>query len=127
MIREIIEMSDRWILPLRGSIVVGVDWGPEITFELEPPGQIVAGQGAILGQGAPRDIYANPATIGEQGVDRTRQIIGAEILSSVGFKSGDMRIAFRGQWLLIVDSDAEFVPASVRSGDSLIWERPPAT
>jgi hypothetical protein len=124
MIDGIIETEDRWIFPLRGSVVVRVDWGPKVTFELDPPGRIIAGQEAIFGHGPTRMVVADPVTLREQGIEKAQQTVGGRVLVSVGFKSGGMRIVFQNGWTLIVDSDGEFVPASIESGDSTIWERP---
>lgn len=129
---EIIETEDRWILrPLRKSSLMRVGWDKVVSFDLaDPSGQILVGQNAFLLKGAVF-VDAPWLTLQQLGPDVVRQLVGSQPLSLVGFKDGSMRITFRsaaesdGPWWLIVNSEEElFVPAIVKLGDSVIWERP---
>ena len=46
------ELTDRWILPLRGDSVVDIDWGPEhVHLILDSQASIVVGYGTHLTPG----------------------------------------------------------------------------
>jgi Family of unknown function (DUF6188) len=124
MPHEMTELSDRWILPLRGSRVTQIEWGDRVRFQLDPPGEIVVGSGAYFTNGPKAAPGADAKTISQLGQDEVRRSLGAGILSAVGFKNGALRIVFDNGWHLNVTSAAPFVPASIASGGAVTWSRP---
>jgi hypothetical protein len=111
---------------LRGSRVTQIEWGECVRFQLDPPGEISVGHGALLADGPSTAPRAGLKNLEQVGRDEVQRAVGARILSAVGFKNGAMRIVLDSAQYLIVQSKGPFVPASVRLGDSVIWSRPGA-
>ncbi|MET8630592.1 DUF6188 family protein [Kitasatospora sp. NPDC004669] len=124
MTNEMSELADRWILPLRGHRVVDIAWGDDVRFVLEPSGEVIVGCGALWTEGPVTAPGARPATLDQCEKGQIQQATGASILSAVGFKSGALRVVFSNGWHLNVKSEGPFVPASVKSSGTVIWERP---
>lgn len=124
-VNELIEREDRWILPLRGSRVTHIEWGDDVTFELDPPGRITVGSAALLTHGSLRAPEADPKMLRQCGHDQARQATDAPIVSAVGFKNGALRIVFDTGWHLNIKATGPFVPASVTSDDTIIWTHTP--
>ena len=121
---DIVETDDRWILPLRGSTVIRIEWPDHLIFELEPPGFIEVDEGAIFRKGPLKDVNQDPVRLRAYTKSDIDRMLGARILSSVGFKDGSLRIVFDNGWFLVVDSDDdEFAFASITHGESVIWKR----
>ncbi|MER7667695.1 DUF6188 family protein [Kitasatospora sp. NPDC096128] len=118
------ELADRRVLPLRGHRVVEIAWGDELRFALEPFGEIAVGWGALWTEGPVTAPGARPARLDQLDEGQIQATVGASVLSAVGFKSGALRVVFSNGWHLNVKSGGVFVPASVRSGGTVIWERP---
>ncbi|MCX4747343.1 DUF6188 family protein [Kitasatospora sp. NBC_01287] len=123
MANEMTELPDRRILPLRGHRVVDITWAGDITFELDPPGEITVGADALFTKGAVTAPGANPTPLSQFSKDEVRQTVGTEILSAVAFNSGALRVVFNHGWHLNVSSKGLFVPAAVKSGESVTWTR----
>ena len=117
------ELDDRWILPLRGSLVTEVGWGDRVRFRLDPPGEIAVGPGALLTKGPFTAPGAEVTTLGELGPDGSQRAVGARIRSAVAFKSGALRIVLDNGWHLNVRAAGTFVPASVTVCTHLTWSR----
>ncbi|MFJ4192328.1 DUF6188 family protein [Kitasatospora sp. NPDC089509] len=124
MSNESSDAPDRRILPLRGHRVVDVARGEGLRFVLDPAGEVVVGAGALWSEGPVTAPNARPTRLDEVEEARIRQAVGASVLSAVGFGSGALRVVFSNGWHLNVKSGGPFVAASVRSGDTVIWERP---
>ena len=127
------ELDDRWILPLRGSVVAAVDFGETVTFVLDSGVWIVVGGGAYLSQGSIWGPDADARTLAQLGEDVILRCVGRRVLSAVGFKSGVLRVVFSNGWHLNVGSQPKglpsepFVPAAVVQGETALWARvPPA-
>ena len=126
MVNKMNELADRWILPLRGSRVTQIDWGDSVRFQLDPPGEIVVGYGALFTNGPRTAPGVEAKALSQLGQEEVQRSLGARILSAVGFKNGALRIVFDNGWHLNVRAAAPFVQASVTSGDSVTWSRPSA-
>lgn len=117
------ESEDRWVLPLRGSVVTGVTWDDRVRLALDPAGEISLGLGTVLTEGSLKAPDATPRTLGELGPAGTQQIISTRVLSAVGFKSGSLRVVFSNGVQVNVRSSDAAVPASVTFGDAVTWSR----
>jgi hypothetical protein len=123
MANEATELSDRWILPLRGSRVTQIGWGDSVRFQLEPPGEVTVGPGALFTEGPTAAPGTEAKTLGQLGHDEVEHSRGAQILSAVAFKNGALRVVLDNGWHLNIRAAEPFVPASVTSGDEVIWSR----
>jgi hypothetical protein len=123
MANQMNELADRWILPLRGSRVTGIDWGENIQFLLDPAGEITVGLGALLSHGAASAPGADVKTLSEFGQDAVQRCVGSVVLSAVGFKNGALRIVFDNGWHLNVRPGEPHVAAAVTFAGSAIWPR----
>jgi hypothetical protein len=123
MVNEMRELADRWILPLRGSHVVRVNLGENVTFVLDSGVQIVVGNEAYFTKGSIRASHVEPTKLSQLDSKEIQQSVGAQILSPVGFKDGALRIVFDNGWQLNVSTAGPFVPAAVISGDTVLWMR----
>ncbi|MDH6134731.1 hypothetical protein P3T37_004135 [Kitasatospora sp. MAA4] len=126
MTNETSNLPDRQILPLRGRRVVDITWADEVTFTLDPPGEITVGDGALFTKGPVTAPGVDPTLLSQCAKEDVLQTVGAEILSAVAFNSGALRIVFQHGRHLNVTSKGTFVSASVRSGGALTWTRPRA-
>ena len=122
MANEATELSDRWILPLRGSRVTQIGWGDSVRFQLEPPGEVTVGPGALFTEGPAMTTGGDAKTLGQLGHDEVEKSRGAQILSAVAFKNGALRVVLDNGWHLNVRAEP-FVPASVTAGDKVVWSR----
>ncbi len=123
MANQMNELADRWILPLRDSVVTDVDWGDAVQFRLDPPGTITVGPGALLSHGPASAPGADARTLGQLGQDSVRGCVGSRVLSAVGFKNGALRVVFDNEWHLNVRADGP-PTAVVTAGDSVTWPPP---
>jgi hypothetical protein len=123
MAAEARELPDRWILPLRWSRVTRVDWNDRVRLQLDPPGEIVVGSGALFTHGPATGPGVDAKSLGQMGRDEVQLAVGARILSAVGFKNGALRVVLDNGWHLNVRSAPPFVPASVTFGESGAWAR----
>jgi hypothetical protein len=150
------ELADRWILPLRGSVVTEIAWddaapgddpvpdrdtvperdtvsaqgtGPDdiVRLRLDPEGEIAVGSGALLTRGPLSAPVTEVRTLGELGPEGSQHVIGTGIVSAVGFKNGALRVVFANSWQLSVRASGVFVPASVTIGLGVTWSRDPDT
>src|SRR5437660_11675336 len=97
------ELTDRWILPLKGSRVTGIDWDDNVHILLNLNGKLTVGRGALLTHGPVSAPDANVRTLGQLGQEGTaRRCAGSRIGSAVGFKNGTLRVVFDGGWHLNV-------------------------
>ena len=119
------ELPDRWLLPLRGSQVVGINLGENVAFLLDSSVRIIVGYGACFTRGGLRAPGVEPVTLAQRDGSEIQRSVGTTVLSAVGFKIGAMRIVFDNGWFLTVGiKDKEsFVPAAVISGDTVLWMR----
>jgi hypothetical protein len=137
------ELADRWILPLRGSVVTEIAWDdgapgddavPEdnavpdgiVRMHLDPEGEIAVGSGALLTKGPFFAPGADVRTLAELGPEGSEHVVGTGIVSAVGFKDGALRVVFANSWQLNVQASGAFVPASVNVGLAVSWSREPA-
>jgi hypothetical protein len=120
------ELDDRWILPLRGHHVTGFDLGDSVAISVEPNITVEVGYGAVISVGmfAPDDSeytrLAWPPT--EEIRIELSKIVGAKVLSAVGFKSGTLRIAFGNKLHLNIPRQSQVDGAVIREGIYL-WRR----
>jgi hypothetical protein len=121
---EIRELEDRWIFPLRKNQVSDVEWRDEaVIFQLDFPGQIVVGYGALFAQGTLIDPVFERIPLHASDRVKMQRCVGAAIASAVGFKDGAMRVVFgTGQQLSVRSSDP-FVPAALRLERAAVWQR----
>jgi len=118
------ELADRWILPLRGSRVTGIDWNDNVQILLNPEGKLTVGRGALLTHGPVSAPDANVRTLGQLGQEGTaRRCAGSRILSAVGFKNGTLRVVFDSGWHLNVRAAGPLGGTVVTAGDSITWPR----
>ncbi|QBS41103.1 hypothetical protein [Nocardia sp. CS682] len=125
MIREIIEYDDRWLLrPLRGSCVVGIEWGSD-SFELllDSPLRIVAGYGAELSPQSLALDHPDRHVITHWPTTVVERNLSAPIVSAVLFKSGRVRLGFRNGWIMFVSYRQPDLAFAVFSGETLISDR----
>ncbi|MEV0331353.1 hypothetical protein [Nocardia sp. NPDC050717] len=116
------ELEDRWILPLRGDSVVDIDWDPrDVRLTLDSQATIVVGYGAHLtpGNGSTFDRDAKPLGDWERSV--ADEALRDRIVSSVGFKSGTLRVWFANGWGLISRTHYTNAAAAVYLNDDLLW------
>jgi hypothetical protein len=123
MAKEVTELEDRWILPLRGDAIVRIDAGEQTVFVLDSDVRIIVGEASYFTDG--------PVTGPEVDKTELRQIdrgllqrsVGARIVSAIGFKSGALRIVLDNGWHLNVGSAQPLTPAAVVSGETALWAR----
>lgn len=123
MANEATELSDRWILPLRGSRVTKIGWDDSVRFQLEPPGEVTVGPGALFTDGPTAATGPGVKNLGQLDHEDVERSCGAQILSAVAFKNGALRVVLDNGWHLNVRAAEPFVPASVTSGGEVIWTR----
>jgi hypothetical protein len=123
MAKSFVEKSDRWIFQMREYVVSAILIEDDLTLTLTPPGQIKVGLDALLTKGPLHGPNTIAKRIREYGQFSLNPLIGAHLLSTVGFKTGDLRVVFEGGWHLNVSSDYEFVAASVASDALFLWKR----
>jgi hypothetical protein len=119
MTARVSELPDRWILPLCGSQIAGIDRGDTVRFRLDPPGEIAVGPGALFTDGPWTAPGADARSLGQLGQDEVQACIGARILSAVGFKNGALRVVLDNGWHLNVQWAEPSAPATVTFGDSV--------
>ncbi len=116
------KLTDRWILPLRDDSVVDIGWGPEhVHLILDSQASIVVGYGTHLtpGNGSALDRDAKPLADWERSV--AEEALRGRIVSSVGFKSGTLRVWFANGWGLISRLHYANTAAAVYLQDDLLW------
>lgn len=122
------EREDRWILPLRGDTVTRIEPGEHTVFVLDSGVRIIVGEHAYFTDGPFRGPETIMTELAQLQQDDLNKSVGAQVLSSVGFKSGSLRIVFSSAWHLNVTGAQPLVPAAVISGETVMWMRtmPPA-
>jgi Family of unknown function (DUF6188) len=123
MTAEVNELPDRWVLPVQGKRITRMDWDDLVRFELDPPGEIAVGSGAVFTRDPSAAPGAGEKTLAELGRAEVERVVGAGVLSVVGFTSGALQVVLDNGWHLIVRPEGVFVPASVTLGDSVTWTR----
>lgn len=124
MDRTIVENADRWRLPLRGSRVTVVDWADRCaTLEFDNGMELAVGYAAQLspvfrnaGDYARKPLSTWSPTQAEQGLR------SSDVVSSVAFRAGRLRIAFRTGWTLRADAADPTFPARIRVGGQTLWD-----
>lgn len=119
------ELEDRWWFGLRGATVQSVD-----TFEF----QVVLGfgHGSALTiesianfRAAPDCPEAQVVTLGHDGTistsDALRTLIGQQVMSGVGFKSGALRLVFDSGELLTIPPGERFEAWQLTGPSGRMW------
>lgn len=117
------EREDRWILPLRGDTVTRIDPGEQTVFVLDSGVRIIVGEHAYFTDGPFRGPETALTELVQLDPDDLNKSVGARVLSSVGFKSGSLRVVFSSAWHLNVTGAQPLVPAAVVSGETVMWMR----
>ncbi|MFB7876262.1 DUF6188 family protein [Nocardia sp. NPDC056064] len=115
------ELDDRWILPLRGNAVTGISWhGDSVTMSLENSFSLAVGSDAYLtpGTGRRNDVEAKP--VFEWHREVAERAMRSQVVSSVGFKSGTIRIRFHNGWGLVARIGGG-VQAVVMENGRVLW------
>ena len=126
MAKEVTELEDRWILPLRGHTVTRIEPGAQTVFVLDSGVRIIVGEHAYFTyftdgpQGVPGTVRLELA---ELDLGEVRKSIGTCVVSAVAFKSGALRIVLKDGRQLNVTRAQPLVPAAVVSGETVLWMR----
>ncbi|MFD6393724.1 DUF6188 family protein [Nocardia sp. NPDC060259] len=118
------ELDDRWILPLRGRSVIGIDWrASDLLLDLGNEHSILVGYGAHLtpGNGKADDPNFKPLTEWDRKV--ADEALRSSIVSSVGFKSGTLRIRFNNGWGLVARPIYKNSSAIVYAEGRVLWQQ----
>jgi hypothetical protein len=119
------ELEDRWLLGLRGRSVesvdvhefsVGVAFGGGFALTIESPANL---------QPAPRAPKVPALTLNSDGTvsgsDALRSLVGQRVLSSVGFKTGSLRLVFESGAHLLVPFDEHYEAWQLASPTGRRW------
>ncbi|MFC9966026.1 DUF6188 family protein [Nocardia ignorata] len=119
------ELEDRWILPLRGQSVMSTTRRDNVIELTTDEGcMITVDMAALLspGHATKSDPDRRPLITWDASV--VEEAVCARIISSVGFKSGTLRVKFENGWTLLARKDD--ATASVRFGDDSLWRQTPS-
>lgn len=115
------ELPDRWLLGLRGSRVTGVSTGKGLRVKLNTGVEIKVGANALFTVGPAAAPGAVLRRVSEVPDDQLEELIGARVLSSVGFKSGALRIVFDTGHHLSARPTTPAVAAEVLKPGGFVW------
>jgi hypothetical protein len=110
---------------MRDYSIASVVIGDPFRLELSPPAAIILGGDALLSKGPLYGPGIHVAKIKEYDKSSLDGLIGARLLSTVGFKEGWLRIGFTG-WEINVPDDGDFIYSAIESDGSKLWCRPDA-
>ena len=127
MTKEVTELEDRWILPLRGDTITRIEAGEQAVFVLDSGVHIIVGEQAYFTAGPVTAPEAVKTELGQVDPARLQSSVGARVVSAIGFKSGALRIVLDNGWHLNVGRAQPLVPAAVVSGETALWVRTPPT
>ncbi|MEV0686052.1 DUF6188 family protein [Nocardia sp. NPDC050378] len=119
------ELEDRWILPLRDQAVMSTTWrNNAIELATNEGSVITVGTAALLspGHATKSDPDRRPLITWDASV--VEEVVCARIISSVGFKSGTLRVKFANGWTLLARKDDAV--ATVRFSDGRSWRQTPS-
>ncbi|MFD3508765.1 DUF6188 family protein [Nocardia sp. NPDC058666] len=119
------ELEDRWILPLRGQAVMSTTWRDNaIELTTNEGSVITVGITALLspGHATKNDPDRRPLITWDRSV--VEEMVCARIISSVGFKSGTLRVKFENGWTLLARRDDAV--ATAKFGDGRSWRQTPS-
>jgi hypothetical protein len=124
-----IELEDRWILPLRGDVVTRIEAGEETVFVLDSGVRIIVGEHAYFTDGPFRSQSTVRTELGRHDQSVLEKSVGARVLSAVGFKDGAFRLVLSSGWHLNVSRSQPLIRAAVVSGETaetaetVLWTR----
>jgi Family of unknown function (DUF6188) len=123
MAKEVTELEDRWILPLRGDAITRIEAGEQTVFVLDSDVRVIVGEHAYFTEGPVTGPEVDKTELGQ--IDRRvlQSSVGARIASAIGFKSGALRIVLDNGWHLNVGRAQPLAPAAVVSGETALWVR----
>ena len=118
------ELDDRWRLPLRGSRVSDIDWHDhDFVLSFDCGMELMAAYSTQLspvfrvsGDHDRRPIAQWSRSEAEQ------KLRSSDIVSSVAFRVGELRISFRNGTTLRALSTDPVCPARIRVGGEVLWD-----
>ncbi len=120
----IVERDDRWRMPLRGSTITTIGWYEQgMVLSFANGIDVVAGYSAqlspvfrITGDQGRKPILEWSRSQVEQGLR------SSDVVSSVAFRTGELRIGFRNGWTIRAAATDPVCPAKIRVGQQVLWD-----
>jgi hypothetical protein len=123
MTKEVTELEDRWILPLRGAAITRIEPGEQTVFALDSDVRIIVGEQAYFTDGPVTGPEVQKTELGQIDHGLLQTSIGARVVSAIGFKNGALRIVLDNGGQLNITRAQPLVPAAVISDDTALWVR----
>lgn len=123
MAKELTELDDRWILPLRGDAITRIEAGEQTVFVLDSDVRVIVGEHAYFTEGPVTGPEVDKTELGQVDRGLLQNSVGARVVSAIGFKSGALRIVLDNGWHLNVGRAQPLTRAAVVAGETALWVR----
>jgi len=122
--RTIVELDDRWRLPLHGSRVAVIDWHDrDFVLSFDCGMELAAAYSTQLSP-----VFRGTGDYGRRPIahwsrsEAEQRLQSSDVVSSVAFRVGQLRIVFRSGLTLRALCTDPVCPARIRVGGQVLWD-----